>query len=173
IVGLASKSSISYQLSVLQKKGYLHHEAGRPRTVEIRLPGSPVVQPETGRENEDKPGTADFDISSQEMKSVPVIGQIAAGLPVMADERLEDTFSLPRQLVGDGTLFALRVTGDSMINAGIFHGDYVVVRQQEVASNGDFVVALLDGEVTVKTYMYNDGHIWLIPQNPSYAPILA
>ena len=134
-VGLTSTSSVSYQLSTLQKKGYLHRDVGRPRTVEVRLPGHPAVRPEPGREREEEvpadiPG---IDIPSQEAAYVPLIGRIAAGGPILAEQYVEDVFPLPRQLVGEGTLFLLKVVGDSMINAAIADGDWVVVRQQEDA----------------------------------------
>ena len=147
---------------------------GRPRTVEVRLPGHPAVRPEPGREREEEvpsdiPG---IDIPSQEAAYVPLIGRIAAGGPILAEQYVEDIFPLPRQLVGEGTLFLLKVVGDSMINAAIADGDWVVVRQQEDAQNGDIVAAMLDGEATVKTFKRSDGHAWLIPHNPAYTPIL-
>jgi repressor LexA len=104
-----------------------------------------------------------------------MIGRIAAGGPILAEEGVEDEFPLPRQLVGDGTLFMLRVVGDSMIDAAIADGDWVVVRQQPDAENGDIVAATIDGvevEGTVKTLKRSDGHVWLMPHNPAYAPIL-
>ncbi len=170
-VGLTSTSSVSYQLSTLQKKGYLHRDVGRPRTVEVRLPGHPAVRPEPGREEEaaDIPG---IDIPSQEAIYVPLVGRIAAGGPILAEQSVEDVFPLPRQLVGDGTLFLLKVAGDSMMNAAITDGDWVVVREQKVAENGEIVAAMLDGEATVKTFKQSDEHVWLIPHNPAYTPIL-
>ena len=176
-VGLTSTSSVSYQLSTLQKKGYLHRDVGRPRTVEVRLPGHPAVRPEPSREpvrDEEEAGEIPgIDIPSQEAAYVPLIGRIAAGGPILAEEYVEDVFPLPRQLVGEGTLFLLKVIGDSMINAAISNGDWVVVRQQEDANNGDIVAAMLDGEATVKTFKRSDdGHAWLIPHNPAYTPIL-
>src|ERR1700760_1162601 len=131
-VGLTSTSSVSYQLSTLQKKGYLHRDVGRPRTVEVRLPGHPAVRPEPGHEDEvgDIPG---IDIPSQEAIYVPLVGRIAAGGPILAEQSVEDVFPLPRQLVGEGTLFLLKVAGDSMMNAAITDGDWVVVREQEDA----------------------------------------
>jgi repressor LexA len=172
-VGLASTSSVAHQLETLQNKGYLHRDAGRPRAVEIHLPGHPPVRPGPDGSAEARPGLPGFDIPSQEAILVPWIGQIAAGEPILADQSLEDVFPLPRKLVGEGTLFLLRVRGDSMINAAIAHGDWVVVRQQEVADDGDIVAALLaGGEVTVKTFKRSDGHAWLIPHNPENAPIL-
>jgi repressor LexA len=167
-VGLTSTSSVSYQLSTLQSKGYLRRDAGRPRTVEIRLPGQPSVRPESeATPAEDTP----LDITSQEAAFVPVVGRIAAGGPILAEEAIEDIFPLPKQLVGDGTLFLLKVVGDSMINAAIADGDWVVVRQQPVAENGDIVAAMIEGEATVKTFKMAGDHVWLMPHNPAYAPI--
>lgn len=166
-VGLTSTSSVSYQLSTLQAKGYLRRDAGRPRTVEVRLPGHPAVRPEP--DFEDEPPT--MDITSQEAAYVPLVGRIAAGGPILAEEAIEDIFPLPRQLVGEGNLFLLKVVGDSMINAAIADGDWVVVRQQPVAENGDIVAAMLEGEATVKTFKRSGNHVWLMPHNPAYTPI--
>ncbi len=165
-VGLTSTSSVSYQLSTLQSKGYLRRDAGRPRTVEVRLPGHPAVRPEPEPED-----VSPLDIASQEAAYVPLVGRIAAGGPILAEEAIEDIFPLPRQLVGAGTLFLLKVVGDSMINAAIADGDWVVVRQQPVAENGDIVAAMLDGEATVKTFKRAPDHVWLMPHNPAYTPI--
>jgi repressor LexA len=173
-VGLASTSSVSYQLSTLQRKGCLHRDVGRPRTVEVRLPDHHAVRPAP-----DANGIAEaelyangMDIASGESKRVPLVGRIAAGIPITADEQVEDIFRLPRQLVGEGRLFILKVVGDSMINAAIADGDWVVIRQQEDAENGEIVAAMIDGEATVKTLKRVDGHIWLIPHNPVYSPII-
>ena len=165
-VGLTSTSSVSYQLSTLQSKGYLRRDAGRPRTVEVRLPGQPAVRPDAEDAEE-----MVFDIPSQDAAYVPVIGRIAAGGPILAEEAIEDIFPLPKQIVGEGTLFLLKVVGDSMINAAIADGDWVVVRQQPVAENGDIVAAMIEGEATVKTFKHSGGHVWLMPHNPAYAPI--
>jgi repressor LexA len=165
-VGLTSTSSVSYQLSTLQNKGYLRRDAGRPRTVEVRLPGHPAVRPEPGFDED-----AAMDITSQEAAYVPVVGRIAAGGPILAEEAIEDIFPLPRQLVGTGTLFLLKVVGDSMVNAGIVDGDWVVVRQQPVAESGDIIAAMIEGEATVKTFKRSAGHVWLMPHNPAYTPI--
>jgi len=170
-VGLTSTSSVSYQLSTLQRKGYLHRDVGRPRTVEVRLPGHPAIRPEQSKEGEVELPADGFDIASQEAAYVPLVGRIAAGGPILAEESIEDIFPLPRQIVGEGNLFLLKVVGDSMINAAIADGDWVVVRQQPVAENGDIVAAMLDGEATVKTFKRSADHIWLMPHNPAYAPI--
>jgi repressor LexA len=171
-VGLTSTSSISYQLSTLQRKGYLHRDMGRPRTVEIRLPGKPATQPGLARAGEKASEVPGLDAPLQEPAYVPLIGRIAAGGPRLAEQHVEDVFPLPRQLVGEGTLFLLKVSGDSMINAAIADGDWVVVRQQEYAENGEIVAAVLDDQATVKTLKRSDGHVWLIPHNPAYTPIL-
>jgi repressor LexA len=165
-VGLTSTSSVSYQLSTLQSKGYLRRDAGRPRTVEVRLPGHPAVRPDAEGPEEDG-----LDIASQEAAYVPLVGRIAAGGPVLAEEAIEDIFPLPKQIVGDGTLFLLKVAGDSMINAAIADGDWVVVRQEPVAENGEIVAAMIEGEATVKTFKRAGGHVWLMPHNPAYTPI--
>jgi repressor LexA len=155
-VGLTSTSSVAHQLATLQRKGYLRRDANRPRAVEVMLPGDDP----TG-EGDARPAPA----------YVPVVGRIAAGGPILAEQLVEDVFPLPRQLVGDGELFLLQVKGDSMIEAAITDGDWVVVRQQQNADNGDIVAAMLDGEATVKTFSRKDGHVWLLPHNSSYAPI--
>ena len=102
---------------------------------------------------------------------MPLVGRIAAGGPILAEERIEDVFALPKQLVGDGQLFLLEVAGDSMIDAAICNGDYVVIRQQPTADNGDIVAAMIDGEATVKTFQKKDGQVWLLPHNAAYDPI--
>lgn len=165
--GLASTSSVSYQLSVLQDKGYLRRDARRPRTVEVRVPGRRAVRLEV------KGLAEEVDIPAREAAYVPIplLGQIAAGTRNMAEQLIEDTFVLPRQLVGDGTLFLLRVRGDSMINAAITDGDLVVVREQQNAENGDIVAAMIEGEATVKTFRQSGGQVWLMPHNPAYTPI--
>ena len=157
-VGLTSTSSVAHQLTTLERKGYIRRDPNRPRAVDVRPPES------TPRPVEDEP-------AHPAPTYVPVVGRIAAGGPVLAEQYIEDVFPLPRALVGEGTLFLLRVVGDSMIDAAIADGDWVVVRQQPVADNGDIVAAMIDGEATVKTYRRRDGHVWLIPHNPAYAPI--
>jgi repressor LexA len=173
-VGLASPSSVSYQLSTLQRKGYLHRDVGRPRTVEVRLPDHLAVRPVRGANDtaETEPFADGADMASGEATYVPLVGRIAAGVPITADQQVEDFFPLPRQLVGEGSLFMLKVAGDSMINAAIADGDWVVIRQQEDAENGEIVAAMIDGEATVKTLKRVNGHTWLIPHNPVYSPII-
>jgi repressor LexA len=156
-VGLTSTSSVHHQLGTLEKKGFLRRDPNRPRAVEVFAPQAA----DEGALNDARPAPT----------YVPVVGRIAAGGPVLAEEVVEDVFPLPRELVGEGTLFLLRVVGDSMIDAAIADGDWVVVRQQPTADNGDIVAAMIDGEATVKTYKRRDGHVWLMPHNPAYEPI--
>ena len=161
-VGLASTSSVSYQLITLQKKGFLRRDATKPRAVDVRLPSEMRgAALEEGQEHSAFPAPA----------YVPVLGRIAAGGPILAEQAVEEVFPLPRELVGEGTLFLLKVVGDSMVDAAIADGDWVVVRQQPTAENGDIVAAMIDGEATVKTYKRRDGHVWLMPHNPAYEPI--
>jgi repressor LexA len=168
-VGLASTSSVSYQLSVLAEKGFLSRGAGRPRTAVVRSLNSPGIA-----EHAD---LADGNTEGLAMARVPLVGRIAAGGPILADELLEDIIPLPRRLVGEGELMALKVVGDSMIDAAITDGDWVVVRRESDIENGDIVAAAIesdtsaDREATVKTFKKIDGHVWLIPHNPAYSPI--
>ncbi len=169
--GLASPSSVSHQLRALEAKGYLRRDPNRPRAMEVRLPESLAkAEPAAAPEDEvvDVTGIGD---ALPEAVNVPVVGRIAAGGPILAEERVEDVFPLPKQLVGEGTLFLLEVKGDSMIEAAICDGDFVVVRQQPSANNGDIVAALLEDEATVKTFKRTDGQVWLLPHNPAYSPI--
>jgi repressor LexA len=170
--GLSSVSSVSYQLSTLQKKGYLSRGARRPRTAVAHSPGQPAGPRDAGQH---EAGQAPVGGSLRDAAYVPLVGRIAAGPPIHAEDAVEDTFPLPKQLVGEGTLFMLKVAGDSMINAAIADGDWVVVRQQPDADNGDIVAATIDGievEGTVKTFKRSGGHVWLVPHNPLYQPIL-
>ncbi len=202
-VGLASPSTVSYHLSVLVRKGCLSRGAGQPRTA-VELPaahdaaeppaagpaatgpaaaGADAIEAAAAGADGTEAAAAAADLSEPEVGAadvreaarVPLVGRIAAGVPIMAQQEVEDTFLLPRKIVGHGTLFMLRVAGDSMVNAGIANGDFVVIRQQEKVSNGDIVAALVEGiepEATVKTFQQaEDGHYWLMPHNPAYAPI--
>ncbi|WP_179956718.1 transcriptional repressor LexA [Amycolatopsis anabasis] len=155
-VGLTSTSSVSHQLRALQRKGYLRRDANRPRAV-----GVLTAQAEATTAISELPKPA----------YVPLVGRIAAGGPVLAEQAIEDVFPLPKDIVGEGDVFLLSVTGDSMIDAAITDGDWVVVRQQPNAENGDIVAAMIEGEATVKTFKRKDGHVWLIPHNDAYEPI--
>lgn len=162
-VGLTSTSSVAHQLRTLERKGYLRRDPNRPRAVDVR-----------GVDDVATPGPTTEVAGSDALPEptfVPVLGRIAAGGPILAEEAVEDVFPLPRELVGEGTLFLLKVVGDSMVEAAICDGDWVVVRQQNVADNGDIVAAMIDGEATVKTFKRARGQVWLMPHNPAFDPI--
>ncbi len=170
-VGLTSPSSVKHQLTALERKGYLRRDPNRPRAIEVVQPddsrsvgalGAPVAAVDPDAPERDAAPAPSY---------VPVVGRIAAGGPILAEQVVEDVFPLPRQLVGDGELFLLKVAGDSMVDAAICDGDWVVVRRQPVAENGEIVAAMIDGEATVKTFKRIDGHVWLLPHNPAYSPI--
>ena len=170
-VGLTSTSSVEHQLSALETKGHLRREPGCPRTVEVRLPGVPPVSAK-GPGDAKTAGPAPRRTSAREATRVRMLGRIAAGSPVPADESADEAFPLPLELVGEGDLFMLKVTGDSMIGAAITDGDWVVIRQQSDAESGEIVAAMIDGEATVKTLKRSGGHVWLMPHNSAYTPIL-
>jgi repressor LexA len=170
-VGLTSSSSVAHQLRTLEEKGFLKRDPNRPRALEVFLPEVMAARRSMSGVEEssyDETGVGD---AMPAATYVPMVGRIAAGGPILAEETLEDVFPLPKQLVGEGTLFMLEVRGDSMVDAAICNGDYVVVRQEQTAENGEIVAALIDGEATVKTFQRKDGHVWLLPHNPAYDPI--
>ena len=161
-VGLTSTSSVAHQLRTLERKGFLKRDDNRPRAIN--------VQDSDGEPTTSVLGEGDTSLPTPTF--VPVLGRIAAGGPILAEEAVEDVFPLPRELVGEGSLFLLKVVGDSMVDAAICDGDWVVVRQQNVAENGDIVAAMLDGEATVKTFKRAaGGQVWLMPHNVEYDPI--
>lgn len=151
-VGLRSASSVSRHLKSLEEKGFLRRGAGVSRPVDVRLFLNPMTEREADRDT----------------VAVPVVGDIAAGTPILAEEHTDDVLTLPRELVGRGTVFGLRVRGDSMVDAAICDGDIVVVRRQPDAQSGEIVAAMLDGEATVKVYRRRGGHVYLEPRNPAY-----
>jgi repressor LexA len=165
--GLASPSSVSHQLGRLEKKGYLTRGERRPRTAVV-LPCAELAI----HQQADQPRG---NTEGHRVAHVPLVGRIAAGGPILAEQSIEDIIPLPRQLVGEGDLIVLKVVGDSMIDAAITDGDWVVVRRETDVENGDIVAATIDGvevEGTVKTLKRSDGHVWLVPHNPTYEPIL-
>lgn len=191
--GLKSPSSVKHQLAVLEEKGYIKIGAKKGRAIEL-IDTSPVVNADAGADSRhtssDSPATRGegtnvvpfpaqkFGMSENpdsesvtDSWDVPLVGRIAAGAPITAEQHIDDVMRLPKRLTGDGELFMLEVHGDSMIDAAICDGDFVVVREQNTASNGDIVAALLDEEATVKTFQEKDGHLWLMPHNPAYSPI--
>ncbi|QEO09875.1 transcriptional repressor LexA [Protaetiibacter larvae] len=158
-VGLASLSSVTHQLNQLELAGYLRRDPNRPRALEVLIDVPTAV--------DDSPSAPVGDAAM-----VPLVGRIAAGVPITAEQQVEEIFPLPRQLVGKGELFMLKVSGESMIDAAICDGDWVVVREQHTAENGEIVAAMLDGEATVKVFRQRDGHTWLLPRNTAFEPIL-
>lgn len=167
-VGLASPSSVAHQLKVLEEKGFIIRDPKRPRALMVQLPEDDAAQsPDTV----EAIPTTDPDVHRSGAVDVPLVGRIAAGGPILAEERVEEVMPLPRGLVGEGTLFLLEVRGDSMIDAAICDGDYVVVRQQPDAVNGDIVAAMIEGEATIKTFKRTPDQVWLLPHNNSYQPI--
>jgi len=160
-VGLSSLSSVTHQLNQLELSGYLRRDPNRPRALEVL-----IDLPSSSGENTDSGPQV------QDAAMVPLVGRIAAGIPITADQQVDEVFPLPRQLVGKGDLFMLKVVGESMIDAAICDGDWVVVRQQKDAANGEIVAAMLDGEATVKVFRQRDGHTWLLPRNSAFEPIL-
>ena len=157
-VGLTSVSSVSHQLTQLELRGFIRRDPNLNRAIEILVEID--ANPDAVRVKED------------DIVNVSLVGRIAAGVPITADQNIEAVFPLPRQVVGSGNVFMLKVQGDSMIDAAICDGDYVVVREQKTAENGDIVAAMLDNEATVKVFKQRDGHTWLLPQNSAYEPIL-
>lgn len=161
-VGFSSTSSISHQLKVLEERGFLRRDPNRPRAMVVTMPEE--------LETEELDPAASYNLHAKSV-SVPLVGDIAAGGPILAEEHVQDVFALPHQVVGEGTMFMLQVRGDSMMDAAICDGDWVVVRQQSDAINGDIVAALLDDEATVKTFQRKNRQVWLLPQNDAYDPI--
>jgi repressor LexA len=165
-VGLTSTSSVAHQLRALERKGYLRRDPNRPRAVNVRGLDEAVRSVTTLPQQTDE-----VDPSRPTPTFVPVLGRIAAGGPILAEQAVEDVFPLPRELVGEGSLFLLKVVGQSMVDAAICDGDFVVVRQQNVAEGGDIVAAMIDGEATVKTFKRSGKDVWLMPHNPHFEPI--
>jgi len=153
--GLASPSSVKYQLEALEEKGFIRRDPSRGRALEVLLPGE----------------NSQNSITPERTHNVPLVGRIAAGGPITAEQHVEELFPLPASLVGEGELFMLKVVGDSMIDVAICDGDFVVIRSQKSCEKGEIVAAMIDGEATVKTFTRRDGHIWLLPANPAFSPI--
>jgi repressor LexA len=153
--GLASPSSVKYQLEALEEKGWIRRDPSRGRALEVLSPSEQRFE----------------DLRPEKTHVVPLVGRIAAGGPILAEQHVEELYPLPASLVGEGELFMLKVVGDSMINAAICDGDYVVIRAQKDCNKGEIVAAMIDGEATVKTFTKKDGHIWLMPANDDFEPI--
>ena len=153
--GLASPASVKYQLDILTEKGFIRRDENRGRAMEVVLPDSMV-------------GAS---APTDKTRYIPLVGRIAAGGPITAEQDVEEIVPLPESLVGSGDLFMLKVVGDSMVNAAICDGDFVVIRSQKDCNKGEIVAAMIDGEATVKTFSRKDGHIWLLPANDDFEPI--
>lgn len=177
-VGLASPSTVKHHLDALERSGFLQRVPGLPRALELSEGGraelgitppahTPQHTPSTQIRTVEVP-TSHVD---EDSSTIPLVGHIAAGTPITAEQRVEDVFTLPTRLTGHGELFMLEVRGDSMIEAGILDGDFVVIRAQATTTPGEIVAAMIDGEATVKVFSRSDGHVWLLPCNPNYAPI--
>lgn len=152
-VGLKSTSTVHGHLTRMEKKGLLHRDAMKPRAIGLSAAFSP------------------FDENAS-LREIPVVGRVAAGTPILAEENIEETMTLPEEMVGSGELFILRVRGESMIQAGIMNDDYIVVHRQMNANNGEIVVAMIDDEATVKRFYKENGHIRLQPENDAMEPII-
>ena len=180
-VGLTSPSSVKHQLDKLERLGLVRRDPNRPRALEVLVPERPDDEPEDpaparlAESGGPAPSPTLPGVVEGEAVAVPLVGRIAAGSPILAEQSIEDVVALPRRLTGDGELFMLEVHGDSMVEAAICDGDWVVVRSQADASNGDTVAAMLDdvdgATATVKVLSRRDGHQWLLPRNADYAPI--
>ena len=168
-VGLQSSSTVHGHLNQLQAKGYIMRDPTKPRAIMILkdTSGEPLNIEETSSVNTKAETAEHFD----EMINLPLIGTVAAGSPILAEENLEDTISFPMRFIRHDDAFMLKIKGDSMINVGIFDGDYIIVAPQPTAENGDIVVAMLDGEATCKTFYRENGCIRLQPENDSMEPI--
>jgi repressor LexA len=172
-VGLISASSVQHQLRALEKKGYLRRDPRRPRAMELVATPPDAKARRSRAKAKAAPQSIVYHLGERmpEPTLVPLVGDIAAGSPIVAEQSVEDVFPLPPALVGDGDLFMLKVSGDSMVNAAICDGDWVVVRQQPMAENGEIVAAMIDGEATVKRLSHTPAAVWLLPENPAYEPI--
>lgn len=164
--GLQSTSSVAYQLKELEKKGFLRRDPNKPRAVDIRH-----LTETAPKQRDDKQSASQTADAGPAPTYVPVVGRIAAGSPILAEQNIDEYYPMPADLVGDGELFMLQVVGESMREAGILDGDWVVVRSQPVAEQGDFVAAMLDGEATVKEFHKDATGVWLLPHNENFSPI--
>lgn len=188
LIGLKSPSSVKHQIGVLTKKGYIARVQGRPRAIDILKPltaSTPYTTTDSADEahSENSPShprsensvtpvvipVSDF--NDGDLVEAPLVGTIAAGTPITAEQHVDDIFRLPQRFTGNGQLFALEVRGDSMVDAAICDGDVVIIRQQPTAIDGEIVAAMIDGEATVKVLSHSEGHVWLLPRNENYAPI--
>lgn len=165
-IGLSSPSTVHSHLHKLEDAGYIRRDPNKPRTIEICGPGSESLQQGVSL------ARVDQDVNANTV-TLPLVGRVAAGIPILAEQNVEDTFTLPTEIATDSSSFVLEVHGNSMINAGIFNGDYIIVREQKSAMNGEIVVAMIEGEATVKTFYKERGRVRLQPENDAMEPIYA
>ena len=171
-IGLRSSSTVHGHLARLEKAGYIRRDKDKPRAIEIIHPDYIPESYSSGSYAETSENLT-IPLPLRELVDIPILGQVAAGLPILADENIEDYFALPLHFLPrtNAELFILKIRGDSMINIGLFDGDYVIVSQQNTAQNNDVVVALIDDSATVKTFFREKDHIRLQPENDDYEPI--
>ncbi|MDO5031693.1 transcriptional repressor LexA [Corynebacterium sp.] len=170
--GLQSTSSVAYQLKQLEEKGFLRRDPNKPRAVDVRHLPKDTDSKKPGRKARPKNQDPEVPEEASTVSYIPVVGRIAAGSPITAEENVDTYFPMPQDVVGNGDLYMLQVVGDSMIDAGILNGDWVIIRSQSVAEEGEFVAALLDGdEATVKEFHRDSSGVWLLPHNEAYSPI--
>lgn len=165
-IGLSSPSTVHSHLHKLEEAGYIRRDPNKPRTIEICGPGWDSAVTNTNL------AVVEQDVDRNTV-TLPLVGRVAAGIPILAEQNVEEAFTLPTSVVGDSSSFVLRVRGESMVNAGILDGDYIVVREQHDAHNGEIVVALIDDSATVKTFYRERGRIRLQPENDTMDPIYA
>ena len=175
-VGLASPSTVHMHLKSLEEKGYIHRDQNKPRTIELVEQDRKAVGQADGANAGTVLGSEEglasvLNDPNTNSITLPLVGRVAAGTPILAEQNVEEMLTLPTSVVGDASSFILRVKGVSMINAGIFDGDYIVVKEQHDAHDGEIVVALIDDSATVKTFYHDDGCIRLQPENDQLKPI--
>lgn len=161
-VGLASPSTVHMHLKSLEEKGYIHRDSNKPRTIE-------VVEDRTSDDSDSQVNV--YQNLASGTISLPLVGRVAAGVPILAEQNVEEVLTLPTSIVGDSSTFMLRVRGTSMVNVGIYDGDYIVVKEQHDARDGEIIVALLDDSATVKTFYREADHVRLQPENDLMEPI--
>lgn len=162
-VGLASPSTVHMHLKTLEERGYIHRDSNKPRTIE-------VVDDKQAKVDKTQVVNVQQDLTGNTI-TLPLVGRVAAGVPILAEQNVEEVLTLPTSVVGDSSSFILRVRGVSMINAGIFDGDYIVVKEQSETHDGEIVVALIDDSATVKTFYRENGFVRLQPENDTMEPI--
>jgi len=168
IIGVKSSSTVHTYLSNLEKKGYIRRDPSKPRAIEVLID----VNEGLSSGYDDIKSNSSLSLVNEEIVSVPIVGKVAAGYPISAVENIDEYFPLPKSFTGDTEVYMLKVSGESMINAGIFDGDIVVVRKQSTAKNGDIVVALIEEEATVKRFFLEKDYVRLEPENPIFEPII-